>query len=629
MTASTPPRKREVRGGQAAAIPARPTHLRHGRWLGDLEGKQPLSEAEKALIAACARGVAWEPAGWDEVRPETEIPANSVRAALIRFLLLGGDSLNPVHERGVTLGGAWIAGELDLYQADCAVRLALIRCNFDKVPNFRAATLPELVMSGSAVPGINADRLIVKGGASLGDGFEATSEVRLLGAHIGDDLDCVGGTFANKNGTALNADGIVVKGSVLLRDGFEAMGEVRLLTADIGGALSCSGGAFMNGNGFAFNADGVIVKGNVFLSDGFAATGEVRLLGADIGGDLYCSGGTFANGNGDALSADRMIVKGSVFLDSDFEATGKVRLLSADIGSSLYCHGGIFTNGNGKALSADRMIVNGDFFLLEAKITGAISLASVKVGTMTDDTACWASGGHFLDGFQYDRIAGPTDAETRIDWLKKQQEDHLKDDFSPQPWHQLIKVLRDMGHLHEASVVAIAMQNALRKAKKIKGIRNPLHWVYGKLAGYGYRPMNTVVAMAFVWLVMGFAFWAGADGYAAIGPANPVITSEALYPDAGQLCGHGNETGKTRWTECAGVPDEYSTFQPFIYSLDLILPLVDLQQESDWAPIAEGPTGRDLLAGAILRWLMWFEILFGWTASLILVAVLGRLVEKD
>lgn len=66
-----------------------------------------------------------------------------------------------------------------------------------------------------------------------------------------------------------------------------------------------------------------------------------------------------------------------------------------------------------------------------------------------------------------------------------------------------------------------------------------------------------------------------------------------------------------------------------MYSLDLILPLVDLQQDSDWAPIAEGPTGHDLLAGAVLRWFMWFEILFGWTASLILVAVLGRLVEKD
>ena len=77
------------------------------------------------------------------------------------------------------------------------------------------------------------------------------------------------------------------------------------------------------------------------------------------------------------------------------------------------------------------------------------------------------------------------------------------------------------------------------------------------------------------------------------------------------------------------MPPEYTTFQPFIYSLDLILPLVDLQQDSDWAPIVSNANGETLWAGRALRWLMWFEILFGWMASLTLVAVLGRLVDKD
>ena len=187
-----------------------------------------------------------------------------------------------------------------------------------------------------------------------------------------------------------------------------------------------------------------------------------------------------------------------------------------------------------------------------------------------------------------------------------------------------------MGHPYEAGEVAIAKQEQMRVAGVIKGpVRKSMHWAYGALAGYGHRPIRAVYAMIGVWLFCSLAFWAAADGFAAIGPNNPAITSATLYPDADKLCGHGNEPGKTRWTECAGVPDEYSTFQPFVYSLDLILPLVDLQQESDWAPIAEGPTGRDLLPGVIARWLMWLEILFGWAMSLMLVAVLGRLVDKD
>jgi hypothetical protein len=77
------------------------------------------------------------------------------------------------------------------------------------------------------------------------------------------------------------------------------------------------------------------------------------------------------------------------------------------------------------------------------------------------------------------------------------------------------------------------------------------------------------------------------------------------------------------------MPAEYTTFQPLVYSLDLILPLVNLQQDEDWGPIVEDPPGHNLPYGVFLRWLMWFEILFGWMASLVLVAVLGRLVEKD
>lgn len=65
------------------------------------------------------------------------------------------------------------------------------------------------------------------------------------------------------------------------------------------------------------------------------------------------------------------------------------------------------------------------------------------------------------------------------------------------------------------------------------------------------------------------------------------------------------------------------------YSLDLLLPLVNLQQDVDWAPIVIDGDGDQLVGGYLLRALLWFEILFGWAASVILVAVLGRLVDKD
>jgi hypothetical protein len=594
------PKKPAAEESQA---PVRPGSLAHGRWLGDFPD---LSAAELRLVDCCARGEAWEPDGWDGERPTEKSDANTIRAELIRFLALGGDAKRPVHEEGVMVRGAWISGVLNLHQCRAVVRLNLKHCHFDSQPNMMGAHLPELALSGSRLPGLDADNLKVARGVFLREDFAATGEVRLLGAEIGGNLEFTNASIVNKDGNALNADGIRV-------------------------------------------------AGDMFLNNGFDATGEVRLLGADIGGDLDCGNGIFTNGAGDALSADRAMLKGNVFLSNGFASTGAVRLLGAEIGGNLVCGNGSFSIEGGVALNAEGMNVPGSVFLRDATVDGTILLSAANFGTLIDDSKCWQAGGHVLDGLLYDRITGPTDAASRIAWLKSQRPDHLDTrDWKPQPWEQLIKVLREMGHPGAAAEVAMEKQRMMRAAGQI-GTRQPntrfkqrwrrwldarwtpvsnalargFHDFYGWIAGYGYRPTRIAGRMALVWLICAGLYWAAADQYGAIGPADPVIASPTLYPEADKLCGHGNEPGKARWTECPGVPDEYSTFQPLIYSLDVILPLIDLQQESDWAPIAEGPTGRDLPMGVFARWLMWFEILFGWVASLMFVAIVSRLVDKD
>lgn len=576
----------------AAAEPAQPKRAApkraapkraFGRSLSDFPN---LSAVEKDLVARCARG---EPCVLGNGQlPDAATLANTVRAELIRFLSLGGDAAHSVHEEGVMLRGGWITGELSLHQAQASVRLDLRYCHFDTPPNFRAARLPELGLSGSSVPGLNADRMTVTGGVFLDNGFAATGEVRLLGAQIGSNLECRRGSFANAGGKALIADRTTVAGSVFLRDGFAATGEVRLVGAQIGSTLSCIGGTFSGAGGRALSADRMTVAGGVFLRGGFAATGEVRLLGTQIGGDLSCSGGSFTNSMGRALNADGMGVAGSVFLRG-------------------------------------------------ATILGAVDLATAKIGTLADDAAFWQAGGHMLDGLRYDRIVGPTDAKMRIDWLgDKQRASHRTTDFRPQPWEQLITVLRAMGHPGEAAEVAIAKQKQLRVARWTHkwALRNyingGLHWLYGVLAGYGHRPLRIVYWMAAVFAIFSLAFYAGRNG-GYFGPTSPLIHASPAF----EMCGTPGETdakgqAKPFWTSPAcPTPPEYTTFQPFLYSLDLILPLVDLHQESDWAPLVVNPAGKTLWLGRILRWMMWFEILFGWVASLTLVAVLGRLVDKD
>ena len=546
-----------------------------------------------ALVKACTRGKRWEPAGWGGERPTKATQANAIRADVIRFLLLGGDAGHPVHEKGVMLRGAWISGALNLHHARCAARLDARSCYFVDRPVLLAAHLPELVLSGSRVPGLDTERLTTTGAVFLNNRFEAEGEVRLLGAEMGSDLECSGGSFKMPLGEALNADGIKVTGSVNLGDGFTAEGEVRLLGAEIGGDLQCSSGSFKMPLGKALNAGRIKVTGIVDLGDGFTAEGEVRLSGAEIGGNLQCSGGSFEVASDDAFSAEGLRLPGALLLG-------------------------------------------------DASIAGGINLAAARIGTLADgDLAVWQSGGHFLDGFHYDRIIEVTDADRRIAWLQQQRGTHLTSEFKPQPWEQLIKVLRDMGHPYDAGEVAIAKQKQLRAAGKIKGsVRQALHGLYGAFTGYGYRPLRLVYSAGAIWFLASLLY-AHAAAIGIMAPSNAeIIAHRQLHTDLrgaaadSGACGvRGEVQPGNFWPQCPGLPSEYTTFYSFAYSLDLILPLVDLQQEADWAPAvsytdARG-TVRDSVAGQIVRAVMWFEILFGWTASLVLVAVLTRLVEKD
>src|SRR6218665_2537474 len=82
--------------------------LAAGRSLSDL---LPLLPGEQTLLLACRQG---EVAVLGTSVPEAPLATLRIRAAFLRFLLLGGDSQAPVHERGVQLVGAYVTGSLDL-----------------------------------------------------------------------------------------------------------------------------------------------------------------------------------------------------------------------------------------------------------------------------------------------------------------------------------------------------------------------------------------------------------------------------------------------------------------------------------------------------------------------------------
>jgi hypothetical protein len=257
---------------------------------------------------------------------------------------------------------------------------------------------------------LDADRLAATAGLSLARaaivGHAEGGAVRLIGAHIGGQLNCTGAILRNDAGPALHADGLQVDHDMFLNhgymDGTGDRGAIRLAGAHIGGQLDCSRATMFNLTGPALHADGLRVDQGMFLRNEFNATGindlgAVRLAGAHIGGQLDCAGATMLNDAGPALRADNLQVGRSMFLNDQFTATGTgedgaVRLPGARIGGQLDCSGAILRTDAGPALHADNLQVGQSMFLTDQFTAtgggdrGTVRLPGARIGSNLECT---------------------------------------------------------------------------------------------------------------------------------------------------------------------------------------------------------------------------------------------------
>jgi hypothetical protein len=412
--------------------------------------------------------------------------------------------------------------------------LNFVSCRANEGIFLTGGEVSELGLTGSLVGGILADGVIVKRSVFLGAGFAANREVVLLGAQIGDILDCEGGSFRNPGGVgALIADGIKVKGSVRLRDGFLADGEVRLDGAQIGGGLECNRGTFRNPGRRALTADHAVVKGSASLDDGFYAEGYVDFSGAQIAEEFICSAGDFHNAT------------------LDLRDTSVATLYDSGLGDSL-----------GKP------------------------------------TIWPPHGQLLLDGFTYGKFANVPDLPKRLAWLGLQPQTPFpsrsylqladvlwkagdgrgafqvlsgmrgqirQSEFQPQPYLELAKVLRDYGDDDGAKRLLIEMEDRARRGSVGSALVRPL---LRSTIGYGYDPLRAFwweLGLSFLgWIVYRRSYLAG-----AMAP-----TEEKAYE---------------RFKEPGGeVPAHYPRFSPLIYSVENSLPLVKLGQGDRWQPDPQG-----------------------------------------
>lgn len=199
--------------------------------LDEIEGEEPWTTAEQRLIEKAHTGFVWFA---DEV-PEAATDENTIRANLIRHVVLGGCANCRVSEKSVKVLGAWVTGRLDFEGCDTGNDLGLYHCHLNQAPFLWDAHLGAVYFSGSHMPGLDAQRLRIDRSLHLRNGFRATGPVNLVGATIGGQMACDGSHFENAKGDALNADAITIAADLFLRFRFSARGQVVLTNTQIGG----------------------------------------------------------------------------------------------------------------------------------------------------------------------------------------------------------------------------------------------------------------------------------------------------------------------------------------------------------------------------------------------------------
>jgi hypothetical protein len=428
-----------------------------------------------------------------------------------------------------------------------------------------------------------ADSLAVDGDM-LCDGLIADGGI-VVGGHIRGVLSFEGATLNNHGGRALVSDGLIVDKVMFCRKGFAADGEVRLPAARIGGRLYFDGAKLSNPGGRALVASRLTVGQDLFCRkqpaaagpQGFMAEGEINLRGAHIGGDLDCSGAALSNPNGHALDGDGLVVEHDLRCTEGFAAKGVVNLRGARVGGQLSFAGATLSDPNQRTLALQELDARVLVLRPRNAPNGHVDLTHAHVRVLEDAQTTWASSLGLWD-FVYDVLHEDpkVDVAARLDWLARDPRG-----YAPQPYEQLAAVYRKAGRDEDARRISIAKQRARRRTL---GLPSRLwNLLLDVLVGYGYRTW-----LAGVWLL---ALW-------AVG----TLVFAIAYP-------HQLMLART------GVP--HPAFQPAVYALDVLLPVVDLNQQANWIP--EGAA----------RWFAWAAILAGWVLTTAILATLSGILKRD
>ncbi|MFF3260750.1 oxidoreductase [Streptomyces sp. NPDC002932] len=481
----------------------------------------------------------------------------SVDARVVARLLLSGPKARPGRVAALKLRGVRITGKLDLAGGRVEPYVELTDCRFEQEVVLPECHFTTLRMVGCAIPRLDAARLRTEGDLHL-PRCRVERGIRLTDAQIGTDLLInqidIG---PDRQGRAFIGDGLTVAQDIQA-EMIETLGELSLRGAKVGGSLSLRGSRLRATQGLrALNAPQLSVERTLYMSEAWVSV------------DTGNQGNTPPYG----ISLSPTPAHGT--RAQVFRCRGGVRLDDGRFGDAVDLHKAVFVLVGHEELSLRRIVAPELRFNPERPSQGRVVLNGAKIVTLIDVSTSWPGpGGLAMGGFVYENLVpyGHFPLSRRLEWVAAATPEYV-----PEPYERLAAVLRNSGEDADAREVLLAKQRRRREtlppAAKLWG------YLQDWTVAYGYRPGRAAVWMAVLWA-------AGAVAFSRYQPAS--------------LKG-----------------SEHPEWNPALYALDLLVPVINLGQDGYW--LMEG--GWQWVAAAL--------IMLGWILATTVAAGASRLLSRN
>jgi hypothetical protein len=441
-----------------------------------------------------------------------------------------------------------------------------------------------------------ADRMQVSGNVDLDRNFVSTGTLRIVNARIGGSLQMSGATVDLSGGRepfeeqtrarlpgpyeyrAVHLDGTEIGGGIDARN-TRIAGQIRLVDVTAHGSVVLDGSVLSNRNGDVVEGRRFTTGGNVDAR-GVVVFGSLLLPEARIGANFdlrfsrLLNPGRYRRDQSQKPSVDLRVAQIGRDLvcargdDQPFSAHGEIRIRRAEIGRQTNFQGAqLGSRLSETAINAYGLITQELRVDVAAAPRGHVNLRHARCSTLKDNDKFWDASGHVaLHDFRYDALAEPIelDDDAQVKHRLKLLRNAMGDIYGPGPYDQFAAMLRNAGNEEHASTVLIDKQRwryaALADGYKLLGLPVRLwSWLQRWMVGYGYRPMR-----ALVWLIVLLCC-----GTAWFG-LHPEVCD---YAPIGTLVdGHCSVS-----TDDTGL-----VWNPFLYTLDLLIPIVDFGTKGRW-----------------------------------------------